>query len=134
MPQTKLGKAMEFFDALVEVTDREGNRLVDASFNDMLDESINLEKQGIEFTKTPDFKNTYLQIVKHKIKHTPTEFVKNLKTSGGKKLWGEYAHPTMSPSGMSRISREADEFTHPFRSSRNPDIYTFLESKSKYVL
>ena len=28
MPNTKLGKAMEFFDALVEVTDREGNRLV----------------------------------------------------------------------------------------------------------
>ena len=28
MPNTKLGKAMEFFDALVEVTDREGSRLV----------------------------------------------------------------------------------------------------------
>jgi hypothetical protein len=36
-PETKLGKAMEFFDALTEVTDREGQRLVGSKFRKAMD-------------------------------------------------------------------------------------------------
>ena len=49
MPNTKLGKAMEFFDALVEVTDREGNRLVGNKARKVMDPSnLMVLQQGVE--------------------------------------------------------------------------------------
>ena len=49
MPNTKLGKAMEFFDALVEVTDREGNRLVGNKARKVMDASnLMVLQQAVE--------------------------------------------------------------------------------------
>ena len=50
MPNTKLGKAMEFFDALVEVTDREGNRLVGNKARKALDSgNLMVLQQAVEY-------------------------------------------------------------------------------------
>ena len=48
-PDTKLGKAMELFDALVEFTDREGNRLVGSNLRKALDTgNLMVVQQGVE--------------------------------------------------------------------------------------
>ena len=75
---------------------------------------------------TPEFKDVYRGIVKHKIKHTPAEVVKS--TSDDSLAF--YLPPKGSV--MSRKVRESGEFTHPFRSSRNPDIYTFMGKGADY--
>ena len=49
MPITKLGKAMEFFDALTEITDREGNRVVGNKAKRLLDSGgLMFLQQGVE--------------------------------------------------------------------------------------
>tara|TARA_R100001594_G_scaffold61987_2_gene96264 strand:- start:549 stop:5072 length:4524 start_codon:yes stop_codon:yes gene_type:complete len=48
-PKTKLGKAMEFFDALVEITDREGNRLVGSKARKFMDSgNLMVLQQAVE--------------------------------------------------------------------------------------
>ena len=48
-PDTKLGKAMELFDALVEFTDKEGNRLVGSNLRKALDTgNLMVVQQGVE--------------------------------------------------------------------------------------